>query len=206
MARPSFDLRHGADSGHVDLQLSGEHNASNAAAAAAAACALGLPLADVCRALATARLPSRWRMEVAEAPGGFTVVNDAYNANPESMAAALKSLAEMGRATGGRTWAVLGEMKELGAASAAEHDTIGRLAVRLNIGGLIVVGEGARAMHLAAAHEGSWNGESQWVADVPAAVGAISEAVRPGDVVLVKASRSVGLEAVAERLLGEDRA
>jgi UDP-N-acetylmuramoyl-tripeptide--D-alanyl-D-alanine ligase len=141
-------------------------------------------------------------MEVTEAPRGFTVVNDAYNANPESVAAALKSLAEMGRGSGGRTWAVLGEMKELGPDSAVEHDTIGRLAVRLNIANLVVVGDGARAMHLAAAHEGSWNGESRWVPDVGAAVEAVRASVAPGDVVLVKASRSVGLEAVAEALLG----
>jgi UDP-N-acetylmuramoyl-tripeptide--D-alanyl-D-alanine ligase len=200
-ARPSFGLLLGEQEGHVDLRLSGEHNAGNAAAAAAAGCALGLPLAQVCAALSEASLPSRWRMEVREAPGGFTVVNDAYNANPEATTAALKALAEMGRATGGRTWAVLGEMKELGPASADEHDTIGRLAVRLNIGGLVVVGEGARAMHLAAAHEGSWNGESQWVPDVATATEAITAAVAPGDVVLVKASRSVGLEAVADALL-----
>jgi UDP-N-acetylmuramoyl-tripeptide--D-alanyl-D-alanine ligase len=127
------------------------------------------------------------------------VVNDAYNANPESVRAALKAL--VGIAAGRRTWAVLGEMRELGPDAAIEHDAIGRLAVRLNVDRLVAVGEGARAVHLGASHEGSWGQESMWVPDVDAATAVLRDELRPGDVVLVKGSRLVGLEAVAEALL-----
>ena len=126
-------------------------------------------------------------------------MNDAYNANPESMRAALRSLAAMrGR---GRTIAVLGEMRELGADSIAEHDEVGRLAVRLDISKTIAVGQGARALYLGAAQEGSWNEEAVFVPDVDAAIELLRGLVQPGDVVLVKASRSIGLEAVAHALL-----
>ena len=115
------------------------------------------------------------------------------------MRAALKALAAM--ADGRRTWAVLGEMRELGDASLEEHDAIGRLAVRLDISRLVCVGPGTRVMHLAASSEGSWGDESVHVPDADAAIGLLSEQVRPGDVVLVKASRSIGLERVAAALL-----
>jgi UDP-N-acetylmuramoyl-tripeptide--D-alanyl-D-alanine ligase len=94
-------------------------------------------------------------------------------------------------------------MKELGEASRDEHDAIGRLAVRLDVDRLVAVGEGARALHLGAAHEGSWGRESMWVPDVAAALALLHDEVEPGDVVLVKGSRAVGLEQVADALLGE---
>ena len=201
LARPSFELRYAGSAQRVSLSVSGEHNAWNAAAAALAGCAAGLTLSEVGAALESATV-SRWRMEVTTTDSGLVIVNDAYNANPDSMSAALKSLAEMGRRSGGRTFAVLGEMKELGDGSVAAHDELGRLAVRLNIGQLVCVGEGARPIHMGAAHEGSWNGESVAVADVDAAVDFLRPRLAPGDVVLVKASRSVGLERVAAELGG----
>ena len=106
-------------------------------------------------------------MEVRESPDGVTIVNDAYNANPESMRAALKTLVAM--AAGRRTWAVLGEMRELGDESMVEHDAIGRLAVRLDISRLLCVGAGTRVMHLAASNEGSWGEESAFAPDVESA-------------------------------------
>jgi UDP-N-acetylmuramoyl-tripeptide--D-alanyl-D-alanine ligase len=133
-----------------------------------------------------------------------TVVNDAYNANPDSVRAALKALAAMGRPEHGprrRTWAVLGEMLELGEQSSAEHDGIGRLAVRLDVSRLVAVGDGARAVHTGASQEGSWGEESTWVPDAAAALALLREQVAPGDVVLVKASRGIGLEQVATGLL-----
>jgi UDP-N-acetylmuramoyl-tripeptide--D-alanyl-D-alanine ligase len=137
-------------------------------------------------------------MEVSELERGVTLVNDAYNANPESMRAALKSLAIMsGRR---RSVAVLGQMAELGADSTAEHDSLGRLAVRFDIGHLIAVGEQARAIAHGASLEGSWNGESEWVPDVDAAVARLQELLLPGDVVLVKGSRAAGMERVAAGL------
>lgn len=200
LTRPSFTLTFDGDTADVALTVSGEHNAANAAAAALAGCAAGLPLGVVADALSSAQAASRWRMEITTTPDGVIVVNDAYNANPDSMTGALKSLAEMGRRNPGRTFAVLGEMKELGDEAVTAHDEIGRLAVRLNIGQVIAVGEGARPIHMGAAHEGSWNGESAYVADIDEAVALLSDVLQPGDIVLVKASRSVGLERVAVAL------
>jgi UDP-N-acetylmuramoyl-tripeptide--D-alanyl-D-alanine ligase len=128
------------------------------------------------------------------------VVNDAYNANPDSVRAALKALVAMGR--GARTWAVLGEMAELGDTADTEHDAIGRLAVRLDVSHLVAVGEGPpRMTHQGAAQEGSWADEAAWVPDPDAAFELLAPRLRPGDVVLVKASRSIGLDALAARLL-----
>ncbi len=203
--RPRFDLVTAGGRAHVDLQLLGEHQASNAAAAAAVALALGLELGAVATALSAAGNASRWRMETHERSDGVLVVNDAYNANPDSMRAALKTLAALGRGRpGARTIAVLGEMRELGASSLEEHDALGRLAVRLDIAQLVVVGEGARPIHLGACLEGSWAEESVFVPDAQAATSWLREHVRPGDVVLVKASRAAALERVAEALLEED--
>lgn len=142
-------------------------------------------------------------MEVTTTNDDVTVISDVYNANPESMRAALKALRSM--AKGGRTWAVLGEMRELGECSVDEHDAIGRLAVRLDISRLVCIGEATKVMHLAASNEGSWGDESTWVPDAQTAIDLLDREVRPGDVVLVKASRSVGLEAVSEHLLAQDR-
>jgi UDP-N-acetylmuramoyl-tripeptide--D-alanyl-D-alanine ligase len=136
-------------------------------------------------------------MELVERTDGVVVINDAYNANPESVRAALKTLAAIGRARPARTVAVLGEMAELGADAADEHDAIGRLAVRLDISRLIAVGTAARPMAHGAALEGSWDGESTWVADSDAALTLLQHELRPGDVVLVKASRAASLERVA---------
>ncbi|CAN5336570.1 UDP-N-acetylmuramoyl-tripeptide--D-alanyl-D-alanine ligase [soil metagenome] len=202
--RPEFDLVVGGRAAPVHLQLLGEHQAGNAAAAAAVAMGLGMDLDPVATALSSATHASRWRMEVHERADGVTVVNDAYNANPDSMRAALKALAALAKGRGGaRTVAVLGEMRELGAVSLEEHDALGRLAVRLDISQLVVVGEPARAIHLGACLEGSWGGESVFVADHDAAMAWLEQNVAPGDVVLVKASRAAGLERVAQALLGE---
>jgi UDP-N-acetylmuramoyl-tripeptide--D-alanyl-D-alanine ligase len=139
-------------------------------------------------------------MEVTERPDGVLVINDAYNANPESMRAALKALASVARArraTGARSFAVLGEMAELGPDGPAEHDALGRLAVRLDVSRVVAVGEQARPILHGAALEGSWNGEASWVPDVDAALALLRRELRAGDVVLVKASRAASLERVA---------
>lgn len=203
MARPSFQLQYRGSEAEVKLKLSGEHNAINAAAVAAAALSLGMDLTSIAACLSAANSRSSWRMEVSTSPSGVTVVNDAYNANPESVVAALKALTEMGRNRQGRCWAVLGEMRELGTESLAAHDSVGRLVVRLNVSRLIAVGDGARAIHLGASQEGSWSDESVWVPDAIAAVSLLEKELAPGDVVLVKASRTVGLEKVAEAILAD---
>ncbi|MFE2517231.1 UDP-N-acetylmuramoyl-tripeptide--D-alanyl-D-alanine ligase [Streptomyces mirabilis] len=203
--QPAFRLHTPSGCSDVTMRLYGEHHVSNALAAAAVAHELGMSADEIALALSEAGSLSRWRMEVTERPDGVTVVNDAYNANPESMRAALRALAAMGKATqaqGGRTWAVLGQMAELGDEALAEHDAVGRLAVRLNVSKLVAVGgREASWLQLGAYNEGSWGEESVHVSDAQAAVDLLRSELRPGDVVLVKASRSVGLERVAQALL-----
>ncbi|MEV4436375.1 UDP-N-acetylmuramoyl-tripeptide--D-alanyl-D-alanine ligase [Streptomyces sp. NPDC049555] len=206
--RPAFTLHTPTGCGEVTMQLYGEHHVSNALAAAAVAHELGMSAEEIASVLGGAGQLSRWRMEVTERADGVTIVNDAYNANPESMRAALRALAAMGeaaRARGGRTWAVLGRMAELGGESLAEHDAVGRLAVRLNVSKLVAVGGREAAwLQMGAYNEGSWGEESVHVSDAQAAVDLLRSELRPGDVVLVKASRSVGLERVADALLAVD--
>lgn len=206
--RPSFTLHLDKEEHRVQLQLVGEHQVSNALAAAAVAHAVQMPVEQIAEALAEAQAESRWRMEVTERADGVTVINDAYNANPDSTRAALKALVAIARAREpqARTWAVLGEMRELGAASAQEHDAVGRLAVRLDVNRLVAVGEAARPIHLGAAHEGSWGEESVYAGSIDEALDLLRRELRPGDVVLVKASRAVGLESLAEALLQEGTA
>jgi len=186
----------------VSLQLHGEHFVSAALAAAAIGHVVGMSCGAIAERLCQAQPRSRWRMEVRTTARGVTVVNDAYNANPESVRAALKTLRSM--QGGGRTWAVLGEMRELGAASLDEHDAIGRLAVRLDISRLVCVGDATKVMHLAASNEGSWGDESMWVPDIESAIAILDQQLEPGDVVLLKASRAVGLEVIATHLLGDE--
>lgn len=198
----------------VALGVVGAHQICNALTAAAVGRAVGMSLSTIADALGAAGASSRWRMEVTELPGGITLINDAYNANPHSMKAALQSLATIGR--GRRCWAVLGDMAELGDTTNAAHDEIGRLVVRLGVERLIVVRgpggatgaavggrTGARALHLGAHLEGSWSGESELVPDIDDAVAILQDELAPGDVVLVKASRSAGLERVALRLISD---
>lgn len=200
--QPTFTLHTPTGCGDVTMRLYGEHHVSNALAAAAVAHELGLPARDIATALCTAGSLSPWRMEVTERADGVTVVNDAYNANPDSTRAALRALAAMGK--GRRTWAVLGEMAELGDEALAEHDAVGRLAVRLNVQKLVAVGgREAGWLDMGAKNEGSWGEESVHVSDADAAIELLRDQLRPGDVVLVKASRSVGLERVATALLAD---
>lgn len=177
----------------------GEHHVMNALAATAAALELGVPLPDVVEALESVTLAERWRMQLMGGRDGITVINDAYNASPDSMAAALKTLAQV-QAPGTRTIAVLGEMSELGEFSGEEHDRIGLLAVRLGISQLIVVGQGARRLHITAINEGSWDGESAYVETADEAYELVVSSARPGDTVLVKSSNSAGLRHLGDRL------
>ncbi|MFN2518635.1 MAG: glutamate ligase domain-containing protein, partial [Jatrophihabitantaceae bacterium] len=172
----------------------------NALATAAVALECGMALVDVAAALGRAVPASRWRMEVTERPDGVVVINDAYNANPESMRAALEALVSVAGprgARGARSFAVLGPMAELGAHGPDEHEALGRLAVRMDVSRVIAVGEQARPIHHGAALEGSRDGGSSWVADAAAAIAVLRGELRPGDVVLVKASRTASLERVA---------
>ena len=208
LARPRFTLRRGDDRVDVQLAVHGEHQVGNALSAAAVALECGATLAQVADALAGAAPASRHRMEVRTRSDGVTVINDAYNANPDSMRAGLQALAAMSRSGDGperRTWAVLGEMGELGEDSVSEHDRIGRLAVRLDISRLVVVGTGRpmSAMHHGAVMEGSWGSESVMVPDADAALELLRAELATGDVVLVKASNAAGLGALADNVAAE---
>ena len=205
LARPRFTLTRGADSIAVRLAVHGQHQVGNALSAAAVALECGATLQQVAAALAEAGPASRHRMEVTTRADGVTVINDAYNANPDSMRAGLQALAVMARGQNRRSWAVLGEMAELGEDAITEHDRIGRLAVRLDISRLIVVGAGRpmSAMHHGAVMEGSWGSESVMVPDADAALDLLRAELAPGDVVLVKASNSTGLGPLAEAVVRE---
>jgi UDP-N-acetylmuramoyl-tripeptide--D-alanyl-D-alanine ligase len=180
------------------LRVLGEHHVMNALAATAAALSVGVALPAIVEALATVTLAERGRMEVL---GGedVRVINDAYNASPDSTAAALRTLAQIAK-PGGRTVAVLGEMSELGEWADEEHERVGLLAVRLNISQIVVVGRGARRIHVAAEREGSWSGESVFAETSDEAFDLLEDYLRPGDTVLVKSSNSAGLRFLADRL------
>ncbi|WP_020016682.1 UDP-N-acetylmuramoyl-tripeptide--D-alanyl-D-alanine ligase [Promicromonospora sukumoe] len=193
---PSGDGEQRAD---VALQLVGPHHVSNALAAATVALRLGVSLPDVAQRLTEATARSPHRMAVTERPDGVTVIDDAYNANPDSMKAALRTLAVMAGRTR-RSVAVLGEMRELGEGARAAHDEIGRLVVRLNIKQLVVVGDGAYHIHEGAMQEGSWGSESIFVPDLAAARAMLDESLEPGDVVLVKSSLGSGLWELGDHL------
>jgi len=198
-ARASFTLVTGQGSAPVALGLTGEHQVANALAAAAVALTVGMSLQAVATALGEARPLSRWRMEVHERADGVTVINDAYNANPDSMRAALQALATMGH--GRRTWAVLGEMRELGPDSIIEHEAVGRLAVNLGVTRLVAVGDGTQPVDLAARNAGASLEESTWVPDIDAAHDLLRQRLAPGDVVLLKSSHDAGLRFLGDRLL-----
>jgi UDP-N-acetylmuramoyl-tripeptide--D-alanyl-D-alanine ligase len=194
---PSFRLTTPAGDADVTLAMAGEHMVPNALAAAAVGLHLGIAIDDVTGALATARI-SRWRMEASTTATGVRVVNDAYNANPESTAAALRTARWI--AGEARLVAVLGEMAELGPIADVEHERVGELAARIRVDRLITVGAAAASIARAAIREGmapedvaSYGGVEEAVADVRRSAG-------PGDVVLCKGSRVAGLERVAEAL------
>jgi UDP-N-acetylmuramoyl-tripeptide--D-alanyl-D-alanine ligase len=203
--RASFTLRVAGGAGSDDeradvaLGLFGPHHVSNALAAATAALRLGVSLPDIAARLSGATAQSPHRMAVTERPDGVTVIDDAYNANPDSMKAGLRTLAVMAGRTR-RSVAVLGEMRELGDRARAAHDEIGRLVVRLNIKQLVVVGQGAYHIHEGAMQEGSWGSESIFVPDLDAARELLDESLEPGDVVLVKSSLGSGLWELGDHL------
>jgi UDP-N-acetylmuramoyl-tripeptide--D-alanyl-D-alanine ligase len=209
------------DDGHTMLQLEwdgrrrdltlgyyGEHQAMNAAAAVAAALGVGLDLDDVVAALEGVSPSSKWRMDIVTSPDGVLVINDAYNANPDSMRAALTALVGIAeRRAGARTFAVLGEMRELGAASLGEHESLGRLAAGLGVSRLVAVGDAARPVHDAATETPGWSGSATFSSEPADALSYLRGELREGDVVLVKASRATGLEVLAAALAaGRDSA
>ncbi len=201
--RARFTLHAQGERHPLALLVVGEHHVSNGLAVASAAIALGMPAAAVAGAIGSARAISPHRMAVVERSDGVTIIDDAYNANPDSMRAALKALAAMSGA-GRRSVAVLGEMLELGEDSAQAHRDVGALAVQLEIDRLVVVGEGASAIR-SGAHEGVTAAEVSQVDSVESAARLLEKELEPGDVVLVKSSHGSGLWRLGDSLSGTDR-
>lgn len=197
-ARPSFTLVTPAGSAPVRLLLHGEHQVSNALAAAAVALEVGMSPAQVAAGLGEAVPQSRHRMELRERPDGVTVVNDAYNANPVSAAAALRTLVHL--AGDRRTVAVLGEMLELGETSAAEHVRLGARAAEWGVDLVVAVGAGASGIADGASGVPGWSGRAVRVPDGDTAEDLLDTEIRGGDVVLFKSSRDAGLRWVGDRV------
>ena len=213
LARPQFTLHSANSDVDVRLAVHGDHQVGNALCAAAVALECGATTEQVASALAGAGPVSQHRMRVSTRADGVTVIDDAYNANPDSTQAGLQALAWIARSGGEpgprRSWAVLGEMAELGDDAISEHDRIGRLAVRLDVARLVVVGMGRSmsAMHHGAVMEGARGSEGEReaaiVADADAALALLRAELRSGDVVLVKASNAAGLGALADSLIAQ---
>ncbi len=185
-------------SARVEFKVLGEHHVMNALAMASVGVALGVSVDGIVGVLESVVRAERWRMELMGGTG-VTVINDAYNASPDSMAAGLKTLVQVAQ-TANRTIAVLGEMSELGEYAGEEHDRIALLVVRLNIDQLVVVGTGARRLHISAMNEGSWDGESRFFENSDDAYDYLVSFCHAGDIVLVKSSNSAGLRFLGDRV------
>lgn len=200
--RASFTVSAPTGEAELTLTLVGEHHVTNALAALTAATVSGLDLDVAAPRLSSARALSAHRMALTERSDGVWILDDAYNASPESMRAALRALKDV--AGTGRAIAVIGQMREMGDASVAAHASVGVEAVRLRIDHLLVVGEEARAAYTSAVREGSWGDEASFAATIDEAHTELNERLRPGDTVLIKASHGAGLWKLADDLLGED--
>jgi UDP-N-acetylmuramoyl-tripeptide--D-alanyl-D-alanine ligase len=198
--RAHFTLVAGEQRHPVRLAVSGRHQVANALSVVAVARELGLSLLEIASALGAAGPVSRYRMEVTTRADGVTIVNDAYNANPESMAAALAALEVMAR--GRRAWAVLGPMFELGEESDAAHRAVGEDVARRGVARLIVVGAAAAA--IAEGADAAYDRGDlvvDRVATTEEALAIVTHYVRPGDIVLVKSSNGAGLRFLGDRLV-----
>lgn len=200
----SFVIHFGETSLPVRFRVLGEHHVMNALAAAAVGIELGLAPEDIVGVLEAATLAAPGRMQVLGGRDGIMIINDAYNASPDSMSAALRTLAQI-RKPSGRSVAVLGAMSELGEYTIQEHLRIGLQAVRLGISELVVIGKEARDLHISAINEGSWDGESVFFEDIDDAYDYLVGTLRSDDTVLVKSSNAAGLQRLGDRL-GENYA
>lgn len=194
--RPTFTLVTPDGQAPVGLTTYGAHQISNALAAAAVAHVLGMPTSRIAALLSAAQPLSDGRMAVTRRADGITIINDAYNANPESMRAALQALVAM---TPGKSWAVLGYMAELGADESAHHEAVGKFAAARGVDHLVVIGEAAAPIHKGFRDTGA--GDSTFVDEMNSAIGVVTSQWQPGDTVLIKASNAVGLQAVARALI-----
>ena len=195
----SFDLVYGGNRVATSIPMLGEHNVSNALAAATVGLAVGMELEDIAAALTELKQMSKWRMEVIQLPKDVTIINDAYNANPESMSAALETLASI--PTDGKTWVVVGKMHELGESSKQLHEQVISHANQLEISNIVAVGESADCYGLLDSSDSA--AKSVWLPDFASATDYIVNGVNSGDVLLFKASRAEQFELLAKEI--EDR-
>ena len=193
--RPHFDLVTKSGRAAVGMRLVGLHQIPNALAAAAISSALGLSVDQIAGALSMAELASKWRMEIFELDGRL-MINDSYNANPESMAAALRTLALFAQERGGSAWAVLGKMHELGPSENADHAAIGKLVSDLAIDHLLTVSMPAYSQGITADSETKVHELSD-----KNSVVTLLNAMQSGDVLLVKASRAEHFEEIAQEVV-----
>lgn len=199
----NFDLVYRGERIPASIPMLGEHNVLNALAAAAVGISIGMEVTDIARALTTLKQMSKWRMEVHQIPGNVTVINDAYNANPESMTAALETLTAI--PASGKTFSILGKMHELGNDSDAIHAQIAKLASDIGVTQVVAVGDEAKAYGLpnhetdAKTSEGN-SQKSVWLPDFDSACDYIVNEVNSGDILLFKASRAEQFEVLADRI------
>jgi UDP-N-acetylmuramoyl-tripeptide--D-alanyl-D-alanine ligase len=189
--RAHFDLVTPEGRSSVGLRIVGIHQVANALAVAAVATVLGFSLDQIASGLSTAESQAKWRMEIHELPS-LVLINDAYNASPEAMAAALQTLVHFAQERGGESWAFLGKMHELGESSNQDHAAVGTLASELGIDHLVCVS----ADEIASAVPSSSQTMVHLCPDIDAAA-IVAKNINRGDVALVKASRSEGLERLA---------
>jgi UDP-N-acetylmuramoyl-tripeptide--D-alanyl-D-alanine ligase len=201
LARPRFRLATPDGVIELSLGLSGAHHAANAAAAACVGLAVGMSVNDIGDALSQATAVSPHRMQLTERDDGLVVVDDAYNANPESVKAALSALTSIAEHRAGASWAVLGEMRELGDDAAALHAEVGHRAAELGVGHLVIVGDAARPIADGARTVAGWTGTLEVVAGAEDAGVRVAAEAGPADTVLVKASNAARLWRVAELLI-----
>jgi UDP-N-acetylmuramoyl-tripeptide--D-alanyl-D-alanine ligase len=203
--RPHFDLVTPEGRASVGLRLVGIHQTANALAAAAVCSALGLSVDYIAGALSTASIQSAWRMQVTELDSGV-LINDAYNASPESVESALRTLILFAQERGGQSWAFLGKMQELGESSVAEHERIGTLAQEIGIDHLVCIDSPQYASALRNVSESGGSSMSVHIcADINEAE-KVATGISAGDVILVKASRSEHLEDLADAILSKGAA
>ena len=199
----NFDLVYRGEQIPASIPMLGEHNVLNALAAAAVGIAVGMEVTDIARALTTLKQMSKWRMEVHQLPGNITIINDAYNANPESMTAALETLIAIPAM--GKTFSILGKMHELGNDSDAIHAQIAKLASDLGVTQVLAVGDEAKAYGLEnlttdAKASASKSQKSVWLPDFDSTCDYIVNEVNSGDILLFKASRAEQFEVLADRI------
>jgi UDP-N-acetylmuramoyl-tripeptide--D-alanyl-D-alanine ligase len=197
-AQAQYELEYEGKTSLVNLKLIGAHQVSNSLAAAAAFLQKGIAIEDISKVLSNATPKSKWRLQIEKSKNNVTVINDVYNANPESTKSAIKTLKQIGEDK--NTFAILGEMRELGNLSKQLHEEVAALIQKLEIKNTLVIGNGAKPIYdYLLTHE--YSGKLLFVENVDSALVKVKEIIQTNDVVLVKASRSIGLERVANAIV-----